>query len=217
MSVLKAIILGIVQGVTEFLPVSSSGHLSLFHYLLGTTSDTSLLFDVMLHLGTLIAVFIVYYKTIWALVIEFFKLIKDIFTGKFKFKEITGTRKMLIMFVFSCIPLLFLLIPVGGGQKLMDVCGRFFLGDNPLGRGIQFPVNSCITSHFYIYIKEKETCERGQYNRCVCRRCSSGVCCGFSRAFTFRIDDINRYDVRRKQGVYGSVFVHSWYSCNNCR
>lgn len=78
MSVLKAIILGIVQGVTEFLPVSSSGHLSLFHYLLGTTSDTSLLFDVMLHLGTLIAVFIVYYKTIWALVIEFFKLIKDI-------------------------------------------------------------------------------------------------------------------------------------------
>ena len=39
MSVLKAIILGIVQGVTEFLPVSSSGHLSLFHYLLGTTSD----------------------------------------------------------------------------------------------------------------------------------------------------------------------------------
>ena len=88
MSVLKAIILGIVQGVTEFLPVSSSGHLSLFHYLLGTTSDTSLLFDVMLHLGTLIAVFIVYYKTIWALVIEFFKLIKDIFTGKFKFKEI---------------------------------------------------------------------------------------------------------------------------------
>ena len=49
MSVLKAIILGIVQGVTEFLPVSSSGHLSLFHYLLGTTSDTSLLFDVMLH------------------------------------------------------------------------------------------------------------------------------------------------------------------------
>ena len=93
MSVLKAIILGIVQGVTEFLPISSSGHLSLFHYLLGTTSDTSLLFDVMLHLGTLIAVFIVYYKTIWALVIEFFKLIKDIFTGKFKFKEITGTRK----------------------------------------------------------------------------------------------------------------------------
>ena len=50
MSVLKAIILGIVQGVTEFLPVSSSGHLSLFNYLLGNTSDTSLLFDVMLHL-----------------------------------------------------------------------------------------------------------------------------------------------------------------------
>lgn len=93
MSVLKAIILGIVQGVTEFLPVSSSGHLSLFHYLLGTTSDTSLLFDVMLHLGTLIAVFIVYYKTIWALVIEFFKLIKDIFTGNLNLRKLPEQEK----------------------------------------------------------------------------------------------------------------------------
>lgn len=156
MSVLKAIILGIVQGVTEFLPVSSSGHLSLFHYLLGTTSDTSLLFDVMLHLGTLIAVFIVYYKTIWALVIEFFKLIKDIFTGKFKFKEITGTRKMLIMFVFSCIPLLFLLIPVGGGQKLMDVCGSFAEDDNLWVEGFSFLLTAVLLlTSTYISKKKK--------------------------------------------------------------
>lgn len=103
MSVLKAIILGIVQGVTEFLPVSSSGHLSLFHYLLGTTSDTSLLFDVMLHLGTLIAVFIVYYKTIWALVIEFFKLIKDILPVNLNLRKLPEQENVdhVCIFVYS--------------------------------------------------------------------------------------------------------------------
>lgn len=123
MSILKAIILGIVQGLTEFLPVSSSGHLSLFQFLLGTESETSLLFDVLLHMGTLLAVFIVYYRTIWELFLEFFRLVKDIFTGRFKFREISGTRKMLVMFFFSCLPLLLLLVPVGGGNKLMDLLG----------------------------------------------------------------------------------------------
>ena len=80
MSVLKAIILGIVQGITEFLPISSSGHLSLFQHFLGVGGEGSLLFSVLLHLGTLIAVFIVFYKTIFELVIEFFNLLKDIFT-----------------------------------------------------------------------------------------------------------------------------------------
>jgi undecaprenyl-diphosphatase len=55
MTVLEAVGLGILQGLTEFLPVSSSGHLALAHYFLGETEE-SLSFDVMLHLGTLAAV-----------------------------------------------------------------------------------------------------------------------------------------------------------------
>ena len=61
MSIFEAIIQGIVQGATEFLPVSSSGHLSLAQHILGVKVD-SLLFDILLHLGTLIAVCAVYYK-----------------------------------------------------------------------------------------------------------------------------------------------------------
>ena len=59
MSVLSSIFLGLVQGVAEFLPISSSGHLSLFQNFFGLVSaEGSLFFDVLLHLGTLIAVFV---------------------------------------------------------------------------------------------------------------------------------------------------------------
>lgn len=144
MSVLKAIILGIVQGITEFLPISSSGHLSLFQHFLGVGGEGSLLFSVLLHLGTLIAVFIVFYKTIFELVIEFFNLLKDIFTGKFKFKKLAGKKKMLVMFVFSCIPLLLLLIPVGNEMKLMDWLSGFSEDDSILLEGFCFLFTGCL-------------------------------------------------------------------------
>lgn len=156
MSVIKAIILGIVQGVTEFLPISSSGHLSLFQHFLNVGGEGSLLFSVLLHLGTLIAVFIVFHKTILELIIEFFSLIKDIFTGKFKFKQLKGKKKMLVMFVFSCVPLLFLLIPVGGGEKLMDVLGGLSEDDSILAEGICFVITGILLLASTYVSKKKE-------------------------------------------------------------
>jgi undecaprenyl-diphosphatase len=64
MSIISAIILGIVQGLTEFLPVSSSGHLVLMQKIFGITAP-AMFFDTMLHLGTLLAVFVVLWKDIW--------------------------------------------------------------------------------------------------------------------------------------------------------
>ncbi len=66
MTVLQAFILGAVQGLTEFLPVSSSGHLVIFQHLFGIT-DTPLVFDVLVHMGTLIAVFIAFWPDIVAI------------------------------------------------------------------------------------------------------------------------------------------------------
>ena len=67
MDIIQAIFLGLVQGLTEFFPVSSSGHLILAQDIFGIETDNALLFDVMLHVGTLIAVFAVLWKDILGL------------------------------------------------------------------------------------------------------------------------------------------------------
>ena len=67
MTILEAIVLGVLQGITEFLPVSSSGHLVLTQHFLGI-KESQVFFDVMLHFGTLGAVIIVYYQLIGSLV-----------------------------------------------------------------------------------------------------------------------------------------------------
>ncbi len=61
---LKSIVLGIIQGIGEFLPISSSAHLILVPYLLGWTKS-SMAFDVALHFGTLLAVLVVFFKDWW--------------------------------------------------------------------------------------------------------------------------------------------------------
>ena len=63
MTLFEAIVSGIVQGVTEFLPISSSGHLVVLHKLIGL-KEPQIVFDIYLHLGTLAAVFVVFWKDI---------------------------------------------------------------------------------------------------------------------------------------------------------
>ena len=77
MTYLQSIILGFVQGVAEFLPISSSGHLSILQNVFGLASTEAehLFFDVLLHLGTLLAVFVAYWGEIKALILEFFTML----------------------------------------------------------------------------------------------------------------------------------------------
>ena len=79
MSFLEAILLGIVQGVTEFLPVSSSGHLAILSALLHTNEETELLFEIMLHMGTLAAVIFAFRSDIRRMFWETLRMISDIF------------------------------------------------------------------------------------------------------------------------------------------
>jgi undecaprenyl-diphosphatase len=105
MTILEAVLQGILQGLTEFLPVSSSGHLSLFQHFFGISGSEAMLTTVVLHLGTLVAVFIAFREKIKELIIEAFRLIADIFTGKFKWREMNGNRRMIIMIIISILPL----------------------------------------------------------------------------------------------------------------
>ncbi len=140
MDVIKAILLGILQGVTEFLPISSSGHMSLFTHFFKLDTNISGLFSAMLHIGTLVAILVTFYKPIYELFIEFFEVIKDIFSKKFTFelRKMSQTRRMLFFFIISCIPLLFLLIPVGNGNNLMDLVGVFSSDNSIKAEGICF-------------------------------------------------------------------------------
>lgn len=82
MDILQAIIIGIVQGLTEFLPVSSSAHLVFVPYLLGT--ESSLAFDTMLHIGTLVAVVAYFWKDLVKMIKAFFSSLLDLTKGNFR-------------------------------------------------------------------------------------------------------------------------------------
>lgn len=117
MSLLETIILGIIQGIAEFLPISSSGHLAIFKALFGL-EDVGLTYDILLHLGTLVAVFIVYWKDIWKLIKEGIGIVIDVcrnigrfFGNKFAKKNSTyvkivssAYRKFVMLIIVSTIP-----------------------------------------------------------------------------------------------------------------
>ncbi len=107
MDYLSVIIQGIIQGLTEFLPVSSSGHLSVVQHFLNV-GEESLITSIVLHLGTLVAVFIAFFPTIWGVIKEFFLTIRDIFTGKFSWKEMNANRRMMFMVIIATL----LLVPI---------------------------------------------------------------------------------------------------------
>ncbi len=91
MTLLQAIFMGVIQGLTEFLPVSSSGHLALFKILFGVETDTGMLFDVLLHVGTLIAICTVYYRDIAKMIVEGLCIIRDAFCNIGIFFQNIGT------------------------------------------------------------------------------------------------------------------------------
>ena len=104
MTYIQAIILGLTQGLAEFLPISSSGHLALLQYFFDVRSDQVLAFTVMLHLGTLFSVFFIYWKDIVELVIELIATIRDICTGKGLRVNANPTRRLGFMIIVATIP-----------------------------------------------------------------------------------------------------------------
>lgn len=103
MQYLEAVILGLVQGLTEFLPVSSSGHLAIFKRILGADAlSKALTMDILLHVGTLIAVFAVYRRDIGALLREGILMIWDLLRGKPDFK--TPYRRFVLLVLIGIIP-----------------------------------------------------------------------------------------------------------------
>lgn len=132
MDIFSIIIQGIIQGLTEFLPVSSSGHLSVTQHFMNV-GEESLIISIVLHLGTLLAVFCAFYKTIFGMIKEFFLTIRDIFTGNFSWKDMNDNRRMMFMVIIATL----ILVPVyffkdfftsveGDGDIIFEGCAFIF-------------------------------------------------------------------------------------------
>lgn len=125
-----AIILGVVQGVAEFLPISSSGHLSLLQYFFGM-EEPDALYNILLHFATLVAVCVVYRRDIAEMILEFFRL--------FVHREERGNppeaRRMILLLILGTLPL-FLVLPFDDFVE--------GLGANPVFVSAMLLVTGCI-------------------------------------------------------------------------
>ena len=115
MTYISSVLMGILQGIAEFLPISSSGHLALFQHFFGAENyeETQMFFTVLLHLGTLISVFIYYWRDVLELIREFFLGIADLFSkGKKEGRQVPPpARRMVLLIIVATLPL-FLILPV---------------------------------------------------------------------------------------------------------
>lgn len=111
MSLFSAILLGLVQGITEFLPISSSGHLAIAEELLSFTGASNVpgFFDVLLHLGTLVAVFVAYWGDIKEMVLELFCGVRDL-KNRSTPSPLPPARRLILLIIMATLPL-FVIVP----------------------------------------------------------------------------------------------------------
>lgn len=132
----EAIILGLVQGLTEFLPVSSSGHLELGKYLFGIDAEANFYFSIVVHGATVLSTLIVLWQEIAGL-----------FKGFFRFSWNEET-KYIVKIIISMIPTAI------AGLYLQEIAGNFFTG-NMIALGFQFIITAVLLS-LTLFIKPKE-------------------------------------------------------------
>lgn len=134
MDILDALIMGIVQGLSEYLPISSSGHLEIFHEILGMelSGAESLEFDVMLHVATVLSTIVILWREFWPMCVSFFTIRRD--------KNFYTVIKILI----SC-------IPVGIVGVFFKKQIEQFFGNGLLTVGICLLITACLLSFSYFF------------------------------------------------------------------
>lgn len=108
MNYLMSVVLGFVQGVAEFLPISSSGHLSLFQSWFGMEEPDNL-FNVLLHFATLVAVCLVYWRDIVDMIREFFLGVGALVGRKKETGPVPSARRLILMIILATLPLVVVL------------------------------------------------------------------------------------------------------------
>mgnify|MGYP004581555877 FL=1 len=110
MTYFSSFLLGLVQGLAEFLPISSSGHLSIAQNLLKIDTAVPEFFDVLLHLGTLVAVFVAYWRDICDMVRELIHGVGDLAHGTTP-RQVPPARRLILLIIIGTLPL-FVVLPI---------------------------------------------------------------------------------------------------------
>ena len=133
---LMAILLGLVQGVAEFLPISSSGHLTLLQHFFGM-EEVDNLYNILLHFATLVAVFVAYRKDIAEMIVEFFRGIADLFSrrGAREMGRPPEARRLVLLVILGTLPL-FVILPIEGLAES--------LGGSPAFVSVMLLVTGCL-------------------------------------------------------------------------
>lgn len=123
-AILTTIALGVVQGLTEFLPISSSGHLILAHELLGATSSLDLTFDALLHFATAFAIVVYFWRDIRDLIVAGLQLVAKMARGV---RELTSREQTVVALIIGTIPAVVL------GLLLEDIMATLFRSPQLVG------------------------------------------------------------------------------------
>lgn len=193
MTYFMSVILGFVQGVAEFLPISSSGHLTLFQHFFGMPEPDQL-FNVLLHFATLLAVCVVYWRDIWEMIVEFFCFIGDLFSHRSYRGNPPEARRMVLLIIVGTLPL-FLVLPIKDqveafGTNPFFVCGALlvtgcilFLSDQ-MGSGRKTARNATLLDVLLVGAAQGVATIPG-LSRSGCT-ISAGMVRGFDRRFAVR-------------------------------
>ena len=134
MKIWLAALLGLLQGITEFLPVSSSGHLAVFQRFFGL-DEVDMFFDVLLHFATLIAIIVFYHQEIWDMLKEIVGFFHDLRHPSPDAGEPKPARRLVLMIIIATLPL-FIVLPFN--DKIEE------LSNNTLFIGIAFLITGAI-------------------------------------------------------------------------
>ena len=186
-------VLGFLQGVAEFLPISSSGHLSLFQHFFGMEEPDSL-FNILLHFATLIAVCVYYFQDVVEMIVEFFRGVAALFSRTPSRGNPPEGRRLVLLVIVGTLPL-FAVLPVEskiemlGGSPVFVSCALLvtgcvlFLSDR-YGGGRKTAKNATIKDALLVGLAQGVATIPG-LSRSGCT-ISAGMAMGFQRKFAVR-------------------------------
>ena len=193
MTYVMSAVLGFLQGVAEFLPISSSGHLSLFQHFFGMEEPDSL-FNILLHFATLIAVCVYYFQDVVEMIVEFFRGVAALFSRTPSRGNPPEGRRLVLLVIVGTLPL-FAVLPVEskiemlGGSPVFVSCALLvtgcvlFLSDR-YGGGRKTAKNATIKDALLVGLAQGVATIPG-LSRSGCT-ISAGMAMGFQRKFAVR-------------------------------